>query len=298
MGNTLSKRIAQLQKRWGINTSGMLDLPTCDFLAQKLGLAVSENSLTLHISHLQAALRIDQDGIAGPETITALERLQNIETLKLSRNASLAIPTDKADFLITNAIPSKDVYERRYQSPYITGRHSGVMVGIGYDCGYASRKDIQDTWEPYLSSTELSALLKTHGKVGIDAKEVLHTVSEIKILYHTALHIFYTNILPGCALDVTKIYPGVTSLLPDCQLAILSLVYNRGPLIDDTPGREEMVALAGYITGKDYSAIAQHLRSMKRLWARDTKQHDLREQEAHLAEKARSLWRPENIIMF
>lgn len=297
MANRLSKRIANIQKQLGIPASGIVDAATCSHLAKHLGLPPDVHGAITDIAHLQKALHIGPDGIAGPQTITTLERLLAAQTLKIPKDASLAIPRDKMSLLEDAAVPQKEEYEHKFQSPYLSGADSGVIIGIGYDCGYAFRKDIYDTWEPYLSSAELSALIKTHGKTGDDAKKLLSAVIGIKVLYHTALHVFYTHTLPSCAADVKNIFPGINTLLPDCQAALLSLVYNRGPLINDTDRRKEMKELVLAVADKDYTGIAKQLKSMQRLWPRDSKQYNLREQEAYLIETARNYWLPEDIIM-
>ncbi|MBN9483530.1 MAG: hypothetical protein BGO70_13690 [Bacteroidetes bacterium 43-93] len=297
MANRLSKRIANIQKQLGILPSGIVDAATCSHLAKHLGLPPDAHGAIIDIAHLQKALHIESDGIAGPQTITTLERLLAAQALRIPKNASLAIPRDKMGILLDAAVPQKEQYEHKFQSPYLSGADSGIIIGIGYDCGYASWKDINDTWEPYLSSAELSALIKTHGKTGDDAKKLLPAVIGIKILYHTALHVFYTHTLPDCAADVKNIFPGINTLLPDCQAALLSLVYNRGPLINDTDRRKEMKELVRVIAEKDYTGIAKQIKSMQRLWPKGSKQYNLREQEAYLIETARDYWLPEDIIM-
>ncbi len=297
MANRLSKRIANIQRQLGISPSGIVDAATCSHLVKHLGLPTDLHGTIADIAHLQKALHIEPDGIAGPQTITTLERLLAAQALRIPKDASLAIPQDKIGILLDAAAPQKEEYEHKFQSPYLSGADSGVIIGIGYDCGYASRKDINDTWEPYLSSAELSALIKTYGKTGDDAKKLLPAVIGIKVLYHTALHVFYTHTLPSCAADVKNIFPGINTLLPDCQAALLSLVYNRGPLINNTDRRKEMKELVFAIADKDYTGIAKQVKSMQRLWPKGSKQNNLREQEAHLIETARSYWLPEDIIM-
>ncbi|MFN4246567.1 MAG: hypothetical protein ACK4EY_02525 [Flavipsychrobacter sp.] len=293
-------RLSNIQKQLGVAQSGLLDAKTIDALLHHFQIKPLSSSPQKCIAALQKKLILHPDGILGSATLTTIERNIDISTTTTTNNTeSLTISKKAFDFIIDSEISSKFKYNRNYKFPTWAGGYSGVTIGIGFDCGYCSKIYFYSVWSEYLKEKELIALSATCGIKGAKCKALIPALKHIEIPYETAVTKFYDTVLPACARDVKRTYPGVEKLPPDTQGAILSLVYNRGYLINDTDRRKEMKALKPIIAAGDLPGIAAQLRSMKRLWD-SKKQKGLitrRENEALLAENGTFNILPENTIV-
>ena len=165
----------------------------------------------------------------------------------------------------------KSYYENHYKSaPIWPEGASGVTIGCGYDLGYNSKSVIQKDWESHISSKNLSRLLDTAGKTGESARAAVKSVRDIIVKWDDSIQVFQ---------DVTE------NLCKSAQIAILSLVFNRGTSLKNTDRRKEMIALVPLIAKKDYKGMAKQFRSMKRLWDKGCGLIGRREDEAKLIEK-------------
>lgn len=295
----LSTRIKIIQKQIRVAQTGIIDMLTCNDLEQRLGITVKGSSLVVHIKAIQQSLKINSDGIIGPVTISRIETLISPVLPAIPAGASMIVSYSSLDTLIQAEVSSEKVYNLKYQSPVWAGGDSGVTIGIGYDCGYCSKQIFIKDWQNYLSEKAISALKPCCGIKGINSKTLLSSLQFIKIPYNVAKQVFYATTIPACAKDARDIYPGIEKLPPDVQGAILSLVYNRGPLINNSDRRMEMKALISLVAKGDMAGIAAQLRSMKRLW--DPKKQkgliDRREYEAQLVENASFDFLPEDIVI-
>ena len=298
MPANITTRIKAIQKQLTVPQSGLLDIATCNEIEKRLGINTVSANNTIHIKAIQSALNITNDGIIGPITISRIEALINPKLPAIPVGASMVVSAHSLDMLVALEVSSKEVYTQKYQSPVWPGGDSGVTIGIGYDCGYASKQRFINDWQEYLSQDSLTALSNTCGKKGSSCKQLIAGLKSIKIPYNTAVQVFYHTTLPSCARDVKKIYPGVEKLPPDAQGALLLLIYNRGNLINDSDRRKEMKAIIPLVAKADLNGIAAQLRSMKRLWD-PKKQKGLitrRETEALLVENSSFDFLPEDII--
>lgn len=299
MPSNITDRIKAIQKNLGATQTGVIDIETCLKLETALNIKPTGTSLTTHIKAIQRALNVGDDGIVGPVTLSRIEALIQPKLPPIPIGASMVISAKSLDLIVNAEVTSKEKYTQSYQSPIWPGGDSGVTVGIGFDCGYCSKQELADAWGTTLSAAQLSLLQSTCGKKGATCKELIPGLKSVKIAYDAAVKVFYQHTLPACARDVKRTYPGIEKLPPDTQGAILSLVYNRGYLINDTDRRKEMKALKPIIAAGDLQGIAAQLRSMKRLWD-PNKQKGLitrRENEALLAENGTFNILPENTII-
>jgi GH24 family phage-related lysozyme (muramidase) len=62
-----------------------------------------------------------------------------------------------------------------------------------------------------------------------------------------------------------KAFPGFDELRPNCQAALVSLVFNRGASMVGN-NRIEMRAIRDLTAKRDYDGIAGELRAMVRVW--------------------------------
>lgn len=294
----LSIRVKAIQKQLGAPQSGTIDLPTCQKLEPRLGITVSGTNLLTHIKNIQRALNISDDGLIGPVTISRIEALIKPTLPEIPEGASMVVSLKTLDAIVAFEVSSKEAYTRSYQKPIWPGGASGVTIGIGFDVGYCTKQQFTKTWKELLPDAAFNAMLEVCGKKGAACKDLAAGLkTKVKVPYADAIKVFYHSTLPLCATDVRKAYPGIEKLPPDAQGAMLSLIYNRGPLIDNTDRRKEMKVLVPLVAAGNLSGMAAQLRSMKRLWPDAKGLVKRRESEALLIENATYDILPENVII-
>jgi hypothetical protein len=175
-------------------------------------------------------------------------------------------------------------YALRLARPSWPGFASGVTVGVGYDCGYNSPSVIRADWQCLEARDRLAAV---SGITGSRARACAAELRDILIAWNIAEGVFQTVTLTRFYALTTRTFPGFDHLEPNCQAALLSLVFNRGSAMSG-PRRAEMRDIRAAVQARDYRRIAAALRAMKRYWpARADSDRDLtdrREAEARLVE--------------
>ena len=220
------------------------------------------------IKGIQARLGLVADGIIGPATLTALENVIE-KTLGPPRKPvvhTLYVSRMGIDQLVKFEIVSKAYYGRLLKSPIWPGGESGVTIGIGYDLGYQSKRQIETDWKGHIDDVDLKALLKVAGLKKGDAKRKIKKLKHISIPISVAQEVFLTATLPNWAKITKRTYPGVEKLPADAQAMLLSLIFNRGPSLSQRSSRREMRAIKPLVAAKDLAGIATQIRSMKRIW--------------------------------
>lgn len=178
----------------------------------------------------------------------------------------------------------KAYYEKHYKSaPIWPEGASGVTIGCGYDLGYNTKSDIQKDWGSHLSSKDLNRLLNTAGLKGEAAHAAVKSVRDITVKWDGAIQVFKDVTVPKFVKYTVTAFPGTENLCKSAQIAMLSLVFNRGTSLSNTDKRKEMRALVPLVAKKDYKGMAKQFRSMKRLWNNGLVGR--REEEAKLIEK-------------
>jgi GH24 family phage-related lysozyme (muramidase) len=123
-------------------------------------------------------------------------------------------------------------------------------------------------------------------------------VRDIKVPWSAAEEVFNDRTLPQEIRTTLTAFPGSADKLPaDAFGALVSLVFNRGGLIDDSDRRREMREIRQIISEMSLNEsnaiheIAAQFRSMKRLWPDHHNDSDLvarREAEAEMIEGSMS----------
>lgn len=244
-----------------------------------------DNSVLNRIKTIQRRLGVEDDGIIGAATLTAIERLlPNDSTVAVY---DLMCSHHGLSKLISFEISSESYYQRFLQQPTWPGGSSGITIGIGYDLGYHNPTQIRKDWQNTIPDKDLDKLISVAGLKSEDAKKALRRVNMIKIPLAIAQSVFYIAVLPRFAADTRKAFPGVEALPADAQTALLSLVFNRGTKMTGSR-RREMAAIRPRVLAVDLPGIAAQIRAMKRLWE-NTPLSGLivrREEEALLLEQA------------
>jgi len=156
-------------------------------------------------------------------------------------------------------------YNRFLRYPTWPGEASGVTIGVGYDLGYNTRTTIRNDWSAHLNESLIERLVRCAGKTGIQARDAHASVGDIPVPWSAALAVYENVTIPKFWQKTLRVFPGVDEVHPNCQGALLSLVFNRGESLRGDR-RREMRAIRDLVPTKDYREIASQIRLMKRLW--------------------------------
>ena len=247
---------------------------------------------------IQRALDLEDDGILGPATLTALERVVAARRDERAHPGFSLIASQKGlQQLISFEISSPWFYHRNLKNPVWPGGKSGVTIGIGYDLGYHRASQIEQDWIGQLPDSDVERLVAVAGIRGDDAKRALRRLRNVVIPYGNAQQVFYQSSLPKFARDTRRTYPGVERLPADAQAMLLSLVYNRGTALSGWR-RREMKAIKRHVKAKRLDRIADELRDMKRLWDKNLLPglHKRRDVEADLVSGAKRVYKWSELI--
>jgi hypothetical protein len=247
------------------------------------------------LARIQTELGVRADGVLGPETLTALEKI--LEIAPPVRATSLECSIGSLAEIVTFEVSSKAVYEKDLRRPTWPGGQSGATIGIGYDLGMTARKQIQADWDDHLAEADLSRLLVAQGITGLPAKTLVKSLSDVSISFEIAEAVFYQSTLPRFAALTRATYPGVERLPPDAQGMLLSLIYNRGAKLTGD-SRREMAEIQRLVQGgaANLDAIAQELESMVRLWEELPGLQKRRRREARLIRNAARTYSPDELV--
>jgi GH24 family phage-related lysozyme (muramidase) len=169
-------------------------------------------------------------------------------------------------------VSNKTRYENQYRRPMWPGKDSGVTIGIGYDLGYSAPLTFDEDWRGYMSDSDRALLHQVLGRKRAAARAAIAAVQAVEVAYDDAHRQFVEQTLPKYTAQTEWALEN-TALLPnDCMGALVSLTFNRGPSYlskanEDHEGRyREMRQIRTLMHAKDFAAIPQQIRAMKRLW--------------------------------
>lgn len=159
----------------------------------------------------------------------------------------------------------KGYYEKFLQKPTWPGGASGVTIGIGVDLGYITRKEFDQYFSKYFSETDANKLRSVIGIKGVSARSNLYKARGVQFSWENAKKAFIEWTLPKFWKMTVRLWPGIEELCESAQIALVSIVFNRGA---STRGgtRREMLNIKSRVLEKDYAGIADQVYSMKRLW--------------------------------
>jgi GH24 family phage-related lysozyme (muramidase) len=214
-----------------------------------------------------------------------MDKLQDAPT---DGDSYCGISQDAFDLIVGFEVSSRAVYEKKYTRPIRPGGASGITIGIGYDCGYATVAQIATDWGRLLPAAMVKALQGVAGLTGMNAQAALAKVrTRVEVPWEAALIVFARTSLPKYA-ALTARLPNYERLHPHCKGALVSLVYNRGASFSTAGARyQEMRAIKAHMAAERFAAIPAEFRVMKRLWAGDSSLKGLltrRDKEADLFE--------------
>ena len=171
-------------------------------------------------------------------------------------------------FIARAEVGSASEYRRKYQVPCWPSATSGITIGIGYDCQFVTREQLDRDWAGVLAPALLDRLAPALGKVG--SADRLTQVHDVLVPLSAAMTVFAKRHLAQYLEQTRAIYAQVDDLGPARRTALVSLVYNRGARLNDKdPQRQdrvEMRAIRDLLASGRQEDIANQFDAMARLW--------------------------------
>ena len=191
------------------------------------------------------------------------------------------------DLIVNEETGGEDYYNRAECHPTYPGGASGVTIGIGYDCGYATAAEIKADWGDELAPPEVNALAAVSGIHGPPAYSHAHELrSRVSVPWAVALDVFRTRDVPKWEKLVGDTLANCDQLSGDSFGALVSLAFNRGASFNSAGDRyREMRGIAALMRSRQFAGIPDEIRAMKRIWPlpHDSVHIDLRNRRDHEA---------------
>jgi hypothetical protein len=168
-------------------------------------------------------------------------------------------------FIAREEVSDGMTYRRKYERPCLPPPPSGITIGIGYDCQFVNRAQLESDWQGLLSPQAIALLGPALGIPGTRA--LREQSAEVTIALGDAMRVFATRSLPKYFAETRRIYPAVAdqTLNAAQRTALVSLVYNRGAdLVGDR--RREMRTIQQLLQNGRLGEVPAQFESMTRLW--------------------------------
>jgi hypothetical protein len=187
-------------------------------------------------------------------------------TLSFAAGTREAVLKHSADFLVA----AEDLPAH----PYWPGGESGITIGVGWDLGQHSESEFLRSWAG-LELATLRQLKAAIHKRGHAAEVVVPQLKAIDLPRNLSLSVFRSSLEDSYYPMTLRLFPGVETLPTEVQVALLSVVFNRGVLLGRDPDwskakevdrRWEIRRLQADVKQRDLFAIYIRLGTMKRLW--------------------------------
>lgn len=221
------------------------------------------------VKKVQAFYKLPADGIDGPNTWNAIYKGLNIVESPVNpqiTDAVTQLSPKSIDLILEYEVGGGQSYYNKYlQKPTWPKGASGVTIGIGYDLGYNDLNQFTKDWQGKISDEDFVRLSKVLGKKGDSAANVVGSVRDILVPWSAAFEVFQNNTIPRFIKQTLEAFPQADQLHPDAFGALVSIVFNRGASVTGD-SRREMLNIRHLVPSKNYKAIAQEVRNMKRLW--------------------------------
>jgi len=149
-----------------------------------------------------------------------------------------------------------------------------------------TQQEFDSYFAKYFTLEERKLIEPVIGLKGEQARNILLRVKHIELSWTNASKAFVEWTLPKFWKMANELWPGLDQLKEEAQIALVSLVFNRGASIAG-PSRVEMKNIKEHVLKKDYKGIAEQIRLMKRLWINKNLDGLLtrREKEANMVEE-------------
>lgn len=191
------------------------------------------------------------------------------------------------DLIVEEETGGQSYYHRTEQSTDWPGGASGVTIGCGYDCGYATVAEITADWGDKLPRPMVAALCQVAGVHGSPASSHAHELRNIvDVPWAVALDVFQNRDVPKWEKTVSDSLENIDKLSGDSFGALVSLAFNRGASFHNIGDRYiEMRNIAALMRAQQFSEIPAQFEKMKRLWPNVSDLRHRRDHEAALFQK-------------
>jgi peptidoglycan hydrolase-like protein with peptidoglycan-binding domain len=168
-------------------------------------------------------------------------------------------------FIAREEVSDGTTYRRRFQRPCLPPPPSGITIGIGYDCRFVDRAQLEADWQGVLSPEAIALLQPALGIPGTLA--LCNQSATVSITLGDAMRVFATRSLPKYFEMTRRIYPAIgdQTLNAAQRTALVSLVYNRGADLEGDR-RREMRTIQTLLLNGQLDDVAAQFESMTRLW--------------------------------
>ena len=198
----------------------------------------------------------------------------------------LPISQEAETLIINEETGGQAYYEKTETHPDWPGGMSGVTIGCGYDCGYATEADIASDWGTLLPADALAALQSVAGIHGSPAHSHAAELHWIAVPWKAAMAVFLKKDVPKWTLICQRDLPNFSALKLTCRGVIVSLAFNRGPSFNDAGDRYvEMRSIKANIIAGRFDLIPGNIIRMQRLWPVNGDLWNRRAHEAALFQK-------------
>jgi hypothetical protein len=194
------------------------------------------------------------------------------------------LPEDALTFVETEEDGSPAYYVKTEAHWDWPGGISGPTIGVGYDLGQVTRAEAIADWTGIVDAATLALIIVPVGFQGAQAQAFVRAHhDEITITWNQAITEFKVREIPKWLTRCRAALPNFDLLHGDCQGALFSLTYNRGPggYSDNIhPRNREMYAIKQAMVAKNFKAIPALILAQQYLWPAVK---DLRDRRAHEA---------------
>ena len=158
--------------------------------------------------------------------------------------------------------------------PYWPAGKSGVTIGVGWDIGQHTVAELASTWAD-LDRGDRSRLEAAAGITGPPAGALLASLKSLSIPASISRKVLSQSVRAEWYPRTLKIFPGAEALPAEVQVALVSVLFNRGPGVGREPdwanatqvdARWEIREIRIDVRDRDMFALYAHLDTMKRLW--------------------------------
>jgi hypothetical protein len=239
----------------------------------------------LQVENFQRKFKLKDDGIVGKNTLNKInEQLKIIDKLKkipivnelkvvkeenLTHSFQSLFTLQQLKLIIDFEVgQGKSYYDKYLIKPTLPPAASGCTIMIGIDLRFTPLDEFHKMMKPAVDQKILTVCQynKLLQLIGIKpTKSQVNALSDIKIPYEYALDVFLKYTVPKFYKITTQTFPGVQNLKWQAQVALLSIVFNRGGSLKGNK-RIYMRAIRDLVPLKDYKKIAQNIRNMKSWW--------------------------------
>lgn len=185
----------------------------------------------------------------------------------------LPVSQESVDMIVYYEVGGKSYYIKYLEKPTVPAwqtTSSGVTIGFGFDCGYNTKAQIRAACEGILSEKEIQLLQSVAGMKGRSAyyNGLPKVKNNVHVSYEQAERIFFRDSLPRFAELTKKAFSlSEDTLHPHSNGALVSLVFNRGSLVDYSDRRKEMAWIKYNISIGREDLVPGNIQHMKRLWS-------------------------------